>query len=64
MLFSDAYLLMLRGYKVKRPCFVGHWYIDGKDGKIKIRLGDGVIISEGDLTLTIQNTLANDWIIV
>ena len=61
MKFEYAYLEMLKGNKITRPCFKGYWYIDGVDGKVKIHLADGKVIHKGDLTLTIQNTLAEDW---
>ena len=33
------------------------------NGKLNIKLANGDIITEGDLTLTVANTLADDWII-
>lgn len=61
MKFSDAYIEMLKGYKMTRPCFKGYWYINGKSGKLVIHLENGNEITEGDLTLTAQNTIAEDW---
>lgn len=61
MKFKEAYVKMLEGKKVKRPCFKGHWFIDGVDGKLKIRLKDGNVIETGDLELAVKNTLAEDW---
>lgn len=61
MNFKEAYDLMLTGKKITRPCFKGYWYIDGVSGDFKIHLADGKEISDGNLGLTIMNTLANDW---
>lgn len=61
MKFSDAYIEMLKGYKMTRPCFKGYWYVNGKSGKLVIHLENGDEITEGDLTLTAQNTIAEDW---
>ena len=61
MKFSDAYIEMLKGHKMTRPCFKGYWYVNGKIGKLVIHLESGDEITEGDLTLTIQNTIAEDW---
>lgn len=64
MKFQNAYVEMLKGNKIARPCFKGYWYIDGKDGDVVIHLANGTEIKEGNLSLTIQNTLAEDWDIV
>ena len=61
MKFNEAYVAMLKGKKIKRPCFKGYWYINGVNGKLTIRLADGTEITEGELWLTVQNTLAEDW---
>ena len=63
MLFKDAYMAMLAGHKIKRPCFEGYWYINGVDGKLKIHLASGKEISEGELGLTVMNCCAEDWYI-
>lgn len=63
MIFVDAYMAMLAGHKIKRPCFEGYWYIDGVDGKLKIHLANGKEISEGELGLTVMNCCAEDWCI-
>ena len=61
MKFADAYMQMLKGKKITRPCFKGYWYINGTTGKFHIHLASGEEITEGDLSLTVQNTLAEDW---
>ena len=61
MKFSDAYIEMLKGRRMTRPCFNGYWYVNGKTGKLVIHLENGDEITEGDLTLTTQNTIAEDW---
>ena len=61
MKFNEAYLEMLKGNKITRPCFKGYWYIDGVSGKVVIHLADGNEITKGDLSLTIKNCLAEDW---
>ena len=63
MKFSDAYLAMLKGRKIKRPCFEGYWYIDGVTGDFIIHLANGEEIKEGKLGLTVANCLAEDWAI-
>lgn len=64
MKFELAYNYMLKGEKVKRPCFKGYWYIDGVNGALTIHLANGKEITEGNLGLTVANTLADDWMIV
>ena len=64
MRFEDAYICMLEGNKITRPCFKGYWYIDGVTGMLTIHLSNGKEITEGNLHLTVQNTIANDWYVV
>lgn len=64
MKFKDAYIKMLEGYKIARPGFKGFWYIDSVTGKTIIHLANNTEITEGDLSLTIQSTLAEDWEVV
>ena len=64
MKFSEAYLEMLKGKKIKRPCFKGYWYIDGVSGKLVIHLANGEEIIEGELGLTVKNCLAEDWEVI
>lgn len=61
MKFAEAYVQMLKGKKITRPCFKGHWFIDGVTGKMTIELADGNQITEGALDITVRNTLAEDW---
>lgn len=61
--FKEAYLRLLAGAKIKRPDWKGYWFIDHVTGKLTIKLANGNLITEGDLTLTVANTLAEDWII-
>lgn len=61
MKFEQAYIEMLKGKKIKRPCFKGYWFIDGVSGKLVIHLANGENIDNGDLDLTVRNTLAEDW---
>lgn len=64
MTFKEAYIKMLEGKKIKRPHFKGYWYIDGVCGKLTIHLESGEEIIEGNLSLTVQNTLAEDWEVI
>ena len=64
MKFNEAYAEMLKGKKIKRPCFQGYWYIDGVSGKVVIHLANDTEITKGDLTLTISNCLAEDWMVI
>lgn len=64
MNFAQAYLEMLKGKKIKRPCFKGYWYINGQTGELTIHLSNGNEVTEGDLTLTTKNSLAEDWIVL
>ena len=61
MNFRTAYIEMLLGRKIKRPCFKGYWYIDGVTGKLVIHMADGREVTEGDIGLSVQNSLACDW---
>ena len=61
MKFEQAYLQMLKGKKITRPCFEGHWYINGQTGEMVIHTSDGKDIREGKSGLTAINTLAEDW---
>ena len=64
MKFKDAYIKMLEGDKIQRPGFKGYWFIDSVSGKLIIKLANGNEIKEGDLSLTVQNTLAEDWFVM
>lgn len=61
MKFYDAYNLMLKGKRIKRKDFAGYWYLNAVTGKLTIHLAAGEEITIGDLGLTIQNSLAEDW---
>ena len=58
MLFKEAYLKMLEGKKIKRPCFQGYWYIDGVSGNLTIHLANDTEIT------TVKNCMAEDWEVV
>lgn len=64
MTFKLAYIKMLEGKKIKRPCFKGYWFIDGVTGLLTIHLAEGKEITEGLINHTIKNTLADDWQVV
>ena len=64
MCFDEAYMKMLEGHKITRPCFKGYWYINGVIGKPTIHLASGEEITTGDLSITLPNVLAKDWIVL
>lgn len=64
MCFDEAYAKMLEGHKITRPCFKGYWYINGVTGKPTIHLASGEEITTGDLSITLPNVLAKDWIVL
>lgn len=64
MCFDEAYTKMLEGHKITRPCFKGYWYINGVTGKPTIHLASGEEITTGDLSITLPNVLAKDWIVL
>lgn len=64
MNFEEAYMKMLEGHKIARPCFKGYWYINGVTGKPTIHTADGDELTSGDLSITLPNVLAKDWIIL
>lgn len=64
MCFDEAYAKMLEGHKITRPCFKGYWYINGVTGKPTIHLANGEEITSGDLSITLPNVLAKDWIVL
>lgn len=64
MCFDEAYTKMLEGNKITRPCFKGYWYINGVTGKPTIHLANGEEITSGDLSITLPNVLAKDWIVL
>ena len=64
MCFDEAYMKMLEGHKITRPCFKGYWYINGVIGKPTIHLASGEEITSGDLSITLPNVLAKDWIVL
>ena len=64
MEFTKAYIEMLHGHKVARPCFKGYWYINGVTNKLTIHLASGEEITVGDLDHTARNAMAIDWYIV
>ena len=61
MKFRDAWKMMKAGLKVRGKGWKGYWFIDQSTFKLTIHLSNGKEITEGDLGLTISNTLANDW---
>lgn len=61
--FKEAYLRLLAGAKIKRPDWSGYWFMNSVTGKLTIKLANGNLITEGDLTLTVANTLAEDWMV-
>lgn len=62
--FKQAFQKMLEGKKIARPSFVGFWYIDSFDGKMKIHDRFGNTLEKVDMTITVINTLANDWEVI
>ena len=65
MKFKEAYYEMLKGKKIKRPCFEGYWFIDGYKGNVVIHCRDGKeITNDVDLDLTLKNVMAEDWQVV
>lgn len=62
--FKQAFSKMLEGKKIARPSFVGFWYIDSFDGKMKIHDRFGNTLEKVDMTITVINTLANDWEVI
>ncbi len=63
MIFREAYYEMLKGKKIKRPCFDEYWYID-KYGNVVIHDKDDNENSNGDLAITLRNVMAEDWQVV
>lgn len=64
MNFKQAYAKMIEGKKIARFSFLGFWYIDPFDGKMKIHDRFGNTIEKVDMTITVINILANDWYVV
>ena len=62
--FKEAYMRMVEGKKISRPSFIGFWYIDSFDGKMKIHDRFGNTLEKVDMTITVINTLANDWEVI
>lgn len=62
--FKKAYMKMVEGKKIARPSFEGFWYIDSFDGKMKIHDRFGNTLERVDMTITVINTLANDWEVI
>lgn len=62
--FRKAFDEMLKGKKIARPSFEGFWYIDSFDGKMKIHDRFGNTLEKVDMTITIVNTLVEDWMVV
>ena len=62
--FRKAFDEMLKGKKIARPSFEGFWYIDSFDGKIKIHDRFGNTLEKVDMTITLVNTLAEDWMVI
>ena len=61
--FKKAYMRMVEGKKISRPCFNGWWFMD-KYSRITIHDQHDNEILEGDITITVTNTLANDWEVI
>jgi hypothetical protein len=64
MNFKEAYVKMLEGKKIARPCFKGYWYINGVNGKLTIHLASEEEVTEGLLDTTVRNCLADDWMVL
>lgn len=62
--FRKAFDEMLKGKKIARPSFEGFWYIDSFDGKMKIHDRFGNTLEKVDMTITLVNTLAEDWMVI
>ncbi len=64
MTFKKAYDLMKQGRKVKRPGWKGYWFIDPTTDMLTIHLASGENIIAGEFKMTIENTLADDWVVL
>lgn len=63
LLFKEAYMRMVEGKKISRPCFMGWWFMN-HESKVVIHDRYGNELKEGDITNTVTNTLANDWEVI
>lgn len=65
MTFAQAYNEMLKGKKIKRVGWQGYWYLAPQTGGLVIHLADGseLVNASDNLKQTIENTLADDWVI-
>lgn len=65
MKFSEAYNEMLKGNKIARAGWKGYWYIHPQTGELIIHLASGeeLVNTSDNLKQTIENTLAEDWMI-
>ena len=61
--FKKAFMRMVEGKKISRPCFKGYWFMD-HESKIVIHTRYAEEIKVGDSTNTVINTLANDWEVI
>lgn len=61
--FRKAYMKMLEGKKISRPCFMGWWFMN-HESKVVIHDRYDNELKEGDITNTVTNTLANDWEVI
>lgn len=61
--FREAYMRMVEGKKISRPCFIGWWFMN-HESKVIIHDRYGNELKEGDITNTVTNTLANDWEVI
>lgn len=61
--FRKAYMRMVEGKKISRPCFMGWWFMN-HESKVVIHDRYGNELKEGDITNTVTNTLANDWEVI
>ncbi len=61
--FKKAYMKMVEGKKIARPSFNGWWFMD-KYSRIIIHDQYDNEIQNGDITITVTNTLANDWEVI
>jgi len=61
--FKEAYMRMVEGKKISRPCFMGWWFMN-HESKVIIHDRYANELKEGDITNTVTNTLANDWEVI
>ncbi len=64
--FSLVYPFFVLGYRIRRKNWMGYWFLEKGEPKIKLSKPNKIIkmTDSPDMLFTLQNVIAEDWIVV